>query len=298
MYLETKHNEIDKAIAIIEDFFIKSEVNHSNPEDLKLLKLIQCRENNSRFEYDLAEMICGEEGNSFPYRSSYFLSEFFKNLGFNFRHDGTTRRFWVENILKQLNIKDIAKIIRKGLFNRRDFRQWAKKTDTNFEELYNSAISEFQQFISDSIEEHEEIDLAFLLNLNVNTDLLFNQESKTKDQELNDLISEAKKRFLNPKDKQVALEKIWDAFERIKTYYGKDKKNSTNKLINNIASNIDNDVFKSEFISLTQIGNNYRIRHHEQGKKELNDAFQIDYLFFRVLTLIDLCISKINENGD
>ena len=133
--------------------------------------------------------------------------------------------------------------------------------------------------------------------MNVNTELLFNQNPVTNDKELNNLIIEAKERFLNPKDKQIALEKIWDAFERIKTYYGENKKTSINKLIDNISSDLKKDIFNDEFNSLTTIGNIYRIRHHEKGKFEINDQKQIDYLFFRVLSLIDLCIEKIKQES-
>jgi len=295
--LDVHYDELEKAIAIVEDYIFKSELSNKKPEDLKLLKLLQARENNPRFEYDLAEMICGEEGNFFPYRSSYYLTEFFQNLGFKFQHDGTTRRFWVENVLKQLNIKDIAFIIRKGLFNKRDFRIYSKKEKLNYSELYESAIQEFKTFIEDSINDNKELDLSFLLNMNVNTDILFNETLETKDEILDNLIKDSKERFLNPKDKQIALEKIWDAFERIKTYYDKDKKKSLKILLEKIGSEINTEDLEKEFRNLTEIGNSYRIRHHEKGKKEINDESSINYLYFRVLSLLDFCIEKINKNG-
>jgi hypothetical protein len=295
---QIKYEDFDKAIAALEDFIFKTSIDSSDPEDLKLLKLIEAREQNPKFEYDLAEFICGEGENPFPYRSSYHLTEFFRNLGFRYQHDGTTRRFWVENVLKQLNTQEISKIIRVGLFNKRDFRAYARIKNVEFDKLYSSAISEFQSFIQDSINSMAEFDLALLLSMNVNTDLLFNQEIHTKDVELNKLIDESKKRFLNPSDKQVALEKIWDAFERLKTYYGQDKKKSLNTLLETIAINIDKSEFEKEFGNLTVIGNSYRIRHHEQGKIEIDNHLQIDYLYFRVLALIDLCIRVINKNRD
>lgn len=298
MQIEVKYDQIEKAIAIVQDYIYKNELNPSDQNDLKLLKLLEAREHNPRFERDLAEMICGEEGNSFPYRSSYYLTEFFSNLGLNFKHDGSTRRFWVEEQLKRLNISTISKVIRQGLFNKRDFRIYTKKENTDFEKTYNSAIKEFKSFIDDCVGDNEELDLSFLLNMNVNTDLLFNQKTDTKDKELNNLINESKSRFLNPNDKQIALEKIWDAFERIKTYYGTNKKLSAQTLTKKIATDIDATILEQEFQALTKIGNEYRIRHHEQGKKELKDLTQIEYLYFRVLTLIDLCIRKINKHGD
>jgi len=298
MQFEVKHDQIEKAIAIVQDFIFKNELNPSDQNDLKLLKLLEAREHNPRFEKDLAEMISGEEGNSFPYRSSYYLTQFFKNLGLNFEHDGSTRRFWVEEQLKRLNISMIAKVIRQGLFNRRDFRTYSNKENIDFNKTYATAIIEFKSFIDDCVGDNKELDLSFLLNMNVNTDLLFNQKTVTRDKELNSLINESKSRFLNPNDKQIALEKIWHAFERIKTYYGPNKKLSAQTLTSKIATDISEDILEKEFLSLTKIGNEYRIRHHEKGKVELKDTSQIEYLYFRVLTLIDLCIRKINEHGD
>ncbi|WP_436517136.1 hypothetical protein [Ekhidna sp. To15] len=289
---------VKQGIAIIEDYIFKQGADETNPEDIKVLKLLKCRVNNPDFEYELAEMICGEGENPFPYRSSFYLTSFFERLNLDFQHDGTTRRFWVESVLKQLNIKQVASIIKKGLFYKKDFKKNPKDKNISFEENYARAIETFQNFIDESINANEEIDLAHLLNMNVNTDLLFNQESNTNDQELNELINEAKSRFLKPNDKQIALEKIWDAFERVKTYYSGDKKKSSTQLISKISTDIDKDEFNNEFITLTKIGNNYRIRHHETDKKELTDVRQIDYLFFRVLSLIDLCIIKIRESGD
>lgn len=298
MSKQITEGSVNRGVALINDYIFRDSITQSNPEDLKLFKLLQSRENNPDFEYELAEMIYGDGDNAFPYRSSYYLTAFFERLNLPFQHDGTTRRYWVENVLKQLDIKQIGLVIRKGLFYKKDFKKLANTKDFNIEEAYGRAIEEFQKFISESINANEELDLAHLLNMNVNTDLLFNQTINTKDKQLNDLIIEAKKRFLNPNDKQIALEKIWDAFERIKTYFGNDKKKSASQLISIIATNLEVEEFENEFKALTAIGNNYRIRHHETDKKELTDFQQIDYLFFRVLTLIDLCLSKIKINGD
>jgi hypothetical protein len=287
---------VDIAIATLKDYLIKVSLDKSNAEDLKLAKLLVCRERNPRFEYELAEMICGEEGNPFPYRSSYYLTEFFKSLGFKLEHDGTTRRFWTEKVLKGLDIKELAVVIRKGLFNRRDFRKYASSLNEDFETLYRKAIQEFQLFIHDSISDAEELDLASLLEMNVNTEILFNDYVTTEDKELNNLIEEAKKRFLVYSDKQIALEKIWDAFERIKTYFDSDKRKSAESLVNLIAVDIAEDEFTDEFKRLTKIGNTYRIRHHEVDKREINDDSQVDYLFFRVLSLINLCVKRIEQS--
>lgn len=116
---------------------------------------------------------------------------------------------------------------------------------------------------------------------------------KTIDEELDDLITEAKDRFNIPKDKQIALEKLWDAFERIKTYYGTNKRNSSTALVDKISTDFDRDFIENEFKILTKIGNDYRIRHHENGKIAIKDIKHIEYLFLRMFALLNLCLENI-----
>ncbi len=91
---------------------------------------------------------------------------------------------------------------------------------------------------------------------------------------------------------------MWDAFERIKTYYdsGKHKSKSADKLVSVISNDFDKTIFDEEFKKLTDIGNNYRIRHHETNKMELKNSKHLVYLFFRMLSLIDLCLISLNED--
>lgn len=117
----------------------------------------------------------------------------------------------------------------------------------------------------------------------------------TVDKELNKLIEEAKKRFENVNDKKIALEKLWDAFERIKTYFGTNKRLSSEQLVDLISTSFDRDFINSEFKELTSIGNNYNIRHHEQDKIILIEKKHIEYLFFRMLALLNLCVENIHE---
>jgi len=54
----------------------------------------------------IAEMICGDSPFTFfPYRSSSYLTKFFVDLDFDYDHDGSTRRHWVNDVLKELNAK-------------------------------------------------------------------------------------------------------------------------------------------------------------------------------------------------
>ena len=100
----------------------------------------------------------------------------------------------------------------------------------------------------------------------------------------------------NISDKQLAVEKVWDALERIKTYYSDlDKKKSTEKIINDISNLNDRykELFSEEFLKLTKIGNDFRIRHHETNKIDIIDNNYYDYLFHRCYALIDLALKYL-----
>jgi hypothetical protein len=296
MAIEINNIGFKQAEALLSDSIFLLNFDGNSPEDLKLYKLLKARQENPDFETELADFVCGEANNSFPYRSSYFLTKFFTDLGFEYTHDGTTRRFWVKDVLLQMSIRELSLVIEKGLFNKRDFRKEAKKDNKDFEENYQNAIKEFKNLFNDSLSIDAGVDLSYLLDFNVNAELLFDKQVQTDDDELNKLIKDAKDRFFNPKDKQIAIEKLWDAFERIKTYYEGNKKQSSEKLVSIISKNFNSDLLESEFQSLTKIGNEYRIRHHETDKKEIAEPKHLNYLFFRMLTLIDLCLTSINEH--
>jgi hypothetical protein len=100
----------------------------------------------------------------------------------------------------------------------------------------------------------------------------------------------------NPTARQDSVEKIWDALERLKSYYTTlDKKHSAEKIVNDMANGNGDfaDLFNAEFKALTDIGNKYRIRHHETNKIDITDARYYDYLFNRRLSLIALAIEYL-----
>lgn len=294
MAIEINNVGFEQAKALLTDIIFKLKSDKKSESDLQKLKLLQARHNNPEFEMEIAELICGDN-NSFPYRSSFFLTKFFKDLGLQFEHDGTTRRFWVRDTLLLLDIHDLSLVFRKGLFNKRDFKKYTKENQLDFDSEYQKAIKEFKEILNDSLHIDEGMDLSYLLDLNINVELLFDRKTKTNDKELDSLINEAKERFFIPKDKQIALEKLWDAFERIKTYFGSNKKKSSNDLVGIASNGFNFEIIENEFKLLTKIGNEYKIRHHETDKLEITTSKHIDYLFFRMLSLIDLCIKSINE---
>lgn len=52
---------------------------------------------------ELADMICGNgENGFFRYRSSSYLTEFFRDCDTDYSHDGTTRWYWVSERLREI----------------------------------------------------------------------------------------------------------------------------------------------------------------------------------------------------
>ncbi|MDR0429361.1 MAG: hypothetical protein LBH58_02640 [Tannerellaceae bacterium] len=115
---------------------------------------------------------------------------------------------------------------------------------------------------------------------------------------LKELVEQATTLYNNKttSDKQLAVEKIWDALERLKTYYsGLDKKKSSEKIINDMSNQNDTykELFNDEFLKLTKIGNDFRIRHHETNKTDIIDNNYYDYFFLRCYALIDTALKYL-----
>lgn len=118
-----------------------------------------------------------------------------------------------------------------------------------------------------------------------------------KEQTVNELLSTAIDKFQNPRfeETRIGLERLWDAFERIKTAYRPDldKKNSAATLLTDVSAG--NAQFRqqleSECKSLTEIGNNFQIRHHEADKAPVDSKGIVDYLFVRMLSMINLLLT-------
>lgn len=102
------------------------------------------------------------------------------------------------------------------------------------------------------------------------------------------LLLEARRRFLSRDrgDQSVGLEKLWDAFERLKTLEpGKDKKSRMSVLLDRVSTGSWRTHLDTEAMQLTNIGNSMTIRHFETGKEPLPDG-AIDYLFTRMASLM------------
>lgn len=127
-------------------------------------------------------------------------------------------------------------------------------------------------------------------------------ELPQKDENLISLLQQAQSFVCenNSDNIQLALEKIWDVFERIKTACNeKDKKKSTIELAHMISCEDEAIAshMESEFMFLTAIGNQYQIRHFEKDKKTFQSVEIKKYFYNRCASLVNLCIGYLNHIG-
>lgn len=128
----------------------------------------------------------------------------------------------------------------------------------------------------------------------------FDQVSIVHESGLRQLLFEAVQLYKNPRPdiNKLALDKVWDAFERLKTIYVDadiDKKHSVAEVVSKVSCGREayGKLIDDEFKSLTTIGNTFRIRHHELDKIDLCDDNYVEYLFSRCFSLIALAIKYI-----
>src|SRR5580698_1062035 len=96
----------------------------------------------------------------------------------------------------------------------------------------------------------------------------------TGDDGLDQLLERARARFLdrNPNVRRESLETLWDAWERLKSIEGGDKKTSTALILDKAAAEPNfRGLLETEARSLTDIGNSFMIRHAEINKTPIAD---------------------------
>ncbi len=118
----------------------------------------------------------------------------------------------------------------------------------------------------------------------------------TGDNELDAMLETARKKFLDPDPtvRREALEKLWDAWERLKTILpGVDKKASVTALLDQVSSEPSfRSTLETEAIQLTAIGNSFQIRHSETSQVPLTDSVHVDYVFHRMFAFICMLLKK------
>lgn len=125
---------------------------------------------------------------------------------------------------------------------------------------------------------------------------ILDDTAKVDEMGLNQLVEAANNLYKEHKY-SLAVEKIWDAFERMKTYYSPelDKKKSANKIIEGLSNENDTykGLFNEEFMALTKFGNNYCIRHHEKNKMAIENDLQYKYFYLRCYALVSVVMDSL-----
>jgi hypothetical protein len=116
----------------------------------------------------------------------------------------------------------------------------------------------------------------------------------TGDVPLDQMLAAATEKYLHrdPAVRRESIEKLWDAWERLKTIEaGKDKKASTASILDKAAAEpVFRDLLEKEALQLTDIGNKFMIRHSEVGRVPINEPRQVDYFFKRLHAAIWLLL--------
>jgi hypothetical protein len=124
---------------------------------------------------------------------------------------------------------------------------------------------------------------------------------QTGDNELDKLLETTREKFLNKSldVRKEGLEKLWDAWERLKTVEaGKDKKAQATALLDKAAAEQNyRALLETEALELTKIGNSFMIRHTETTKTPINESEHVDYLFHRMFAIVRLLLRKSGRGG-
>ena len=126
---------------------------------------------------------------------------------------------------------------------------------------------------------------------------------RTGDAGLDGLLNKARVKFFDPdpEKRKESLEALWDAWERLKTLGGHDKREHTKALLDQ-ASGPSSPKFREaverEARELTCLGNSLHIRHSETSQEPLNESAHVDYLFHRLFSLIQLILRQKSSRRD
>ncbi|MCM2285927.1 MAG: hypothetical protein NDI81_14170 [Desulfobacula sp.] len=116
----------------------------------------------------------------------------------------------------------------------------------------------------------------------------------TGDSTLDRLFEDARRKFLSPdlSLRTEALEKLWDAWERLKTVcIPTNKKESVACLLETVSPEPNfRACLDREARELTDIGNSFMIRHSEVQKVPIKVSAHVDYLFHRLFALMHLMV--------
>lgn len=124
---------------------------------------------------------------------------------------------------------------------------------------------------------------------------------RTGDRTLDNMLEECRTKFSdrNPLVRREALERLWDAWERLKSLADpSDKKTSVKIILDAVTSEPSLRArLEDEATELNSIGNSHLIRHSEVAQVPVVDTDQVDYLFHRLFAMIQLILRAIASNA-
>jgi hypothetical protein len=120
--------------------------------------------------------------------------------------------------------------------------------------------------------------------------------------ELDKMLETARRKFLDPDEivRREALEKLWDAWERLKTIETTHKEAGSKALLDRASGSSSvkfREMLETEAHTLRKIGNSFQIRHTETNQERLVSSGHVDYLFHRLLALILLILRSTDRGG-
>ena len=146
---------------------------------------------------------------------------------------------------------------------------------------------------------NENNNVEVILDEQINELIKNNTKKIFKDTELNGYLKNANEKIYNHNivERKTALDKLYYAFERIKSIKNPNNKKGSIKLLINDISDNDKDLIEylnKECNELTRIGNDYNIRHSETNKIPVNSHIMIELIFYRLYIIIDKLLKVID----
>lgn len=134
---------------------------------------------------------------------------------------------------------------------------------------------------------------------------LIQSQFDTGESELDRMLEEACRKAIDPHPESIraAVEKLWDAWQRLTTIESPDPSKNRNlkrQLINGLLDRAASEpnlrtVIEEDAEKLKEIGNDkFQIRHFETDKIKIEHSYQLEYLFYRLLNLIWLLLQAKN----
>lgn len=216
------------------------------------------------------------------------------------RYSGSSNQTWDITAFDQppLHVTmDVIEFCWKALGDRAPYRKRGQESRLEFEEDINRIFR--RNLLAFNITKQGTVERTLL---EVVGNAIRYTAFQTGDVELDGLLETACQKFLVPEENghRDALEKLWDAWERLKTIEDSAKKTGVTKILDATADSSQpkfRNLLEKEARVLTDVGNYLRIRHSETTVEPLVTLEQIDYLFQRMFSLMHLILRATGRVG-